>query len=150
LNIIGGLWLKNRNNYDREMCNVNGWEYIKGRHYDAIINGKNFEVKKTKSSGVIIKLQQLAEILLDSELPEIYYLIIRTDQNQENIIETYIISAIVLCNIIRMSKKLANKVLFVHHTFNCTLQITVKLKDLREYKSYQYQSLKPKLSNSAV
>ena len=135
INIVGGSWLRDRNNYDKEMCDANGWECIQNTHYDAIINGERFEVKKTKSSGVIIKLQQLADILLDKKLSDINYLIIRTDQKQQKIIKTYIISGIELCKIMNISKQLAEKVLYVHNAFECTLQTTVKLRDIEKHES---------------
>ena len=64
-----GPWLKIRENYDSEMCEVSNWLCTQNRHYDAIVNGIKIEVKKTKTSGTIIKLQQLTEIMLDTQLP---------------------------------------------------------------------------------
>ena len=87
MKIVGGKWLKDRNRYDSEMCLANGWECIQGRHYDVLINNKKVEVKKTKSSSAIIKLQQLAEIVLQPELSDIFYLFIRTDKMQNSILD---------------------------------------------------------------
>ena len=131
MKIIGGKWLKDRNNYDVEMCFVNGWECIQGRHYDALINNKKVEVKKTKSSSVIIKLQQLAEIVLQPELSDIFYLIIRTDKAQNRIIDTIQIKALDVCKHVGMTPDMAEKVIDVHQTFQCTLQCTISLKDIK-------------------
>jgi hypothetical protein len=131
IKIIGGKWLKDRNNYDVEMCFVNGWECIQGRHYDALINNKKVEVKKTKSSSVIIKLQQLAEIILEPELSDIFYLIIKTDKMQDRIIDTIQIKALDICKHVGMTREMAEKVLDIHQTFRCTLQSSISLKDIK-------------------
>ena len=94
MKIVGGKWLKDRNRYDSEMCLANGWECIQGRHYDVLINNKKVEVKKTKSSSAIIKLQQLAEIVLQPELSDIFYLFIRTDKMQNSILDAIQIKAL--------------------------------------------------------
>ena len=57
LKVKGGDWLKNRDNYDVQMCEANNWVCVQSRDYGAVINGDKVEVKKTKTSATIIKLQ---------------------------------------------------------------------------------------------
>ena len=138
--IINGKWLKDRNNYDRAMCSVNGWKCIQERHYDALINGKKVEVKKTKSNSVIIKLQQLAEIILKPELSDIFYLFIKTDKNHDVILDTVQVKGIDLCKHIGMTQKKAKQVIHLHQDFKCTIQTSISFSDVKdqcEYESYK-------------
>ena len=134
LHVKGGSWLKNRDNYDKEMCEVNDWYCAQSRHYDAVVGDLKIEVKKTKTSATIIKLQQLAEITLDAELQDIKYLIVRTTPDQSDIKHAFLIPSKDLCNIVGMTKELGEQILAVHVAFGCTLQMTLKQSDIEEYK----------------
>ena len=145
MEITGGDWLRKRDNYDREMCIANGWECKQERHYDVIIEGEKYEVKKTKTGSVIIKLQQLAEIRLNKDLSDINYLIIRTDKDQENIIEAYVISGYDLCEFQNMSEALAKNILSIHENLKCTIQNSISLKKLRQNEKCLYKYYDKKL-----
>ena len=134
INVKGGDWLKNRDNYDVEMCEVNNWYCAQSRHYDAIVDGIKIEVKKTKTSASIIKLQQLAEIVLSQELQDIKYLIVRTTPNQEDVKSAFLVPSKDLCEIIGMTKELAEQTLAVHEAFGCTIQMTLKQVDIERYR----------------
>ena len=133
LKVKGGDWLKNRDNYDVQMCEANNWVCVQSRIYDAVINGDKVEVKKTKTSATIIKLQQLAEIILDESLQDVKYLIVRTTPDQTDIDRAFLIPSKELCEIIGMTKELAEQILTIHKAFGCTLQMTLKQKSVEEY-----------------
>jgi hypothetical protein len=133
--VKGGDWLKNRDNYDVQMCKVNNWECVQSRHYDAVINGDKVEVKKTKTSATIIKLQQLAEIMLDEALQDVKYLIVRTTPSQSDIEAAFLVSSRDICEIIGMTKELAEQTSSLHEAFaGCTIQMTIKQKDVEQYR----------------
>tara|TARA_Y100001936_G_C15644112_1_gene443033 strand:+ start:112 stop:546 length:435 start_codon:yes stop_codon:yes gene_type:complete len=140
MKIIGGAWLKIRDNYDIEMCLENGWECVQGRHYDALINKKKVEVKKSKSNSVIIKCQQLAEIELKHELSDIFYLYILTDKTQDNILEAIQIKALDLCKCLKITSENAKNIINVHEEFKCTIQTTISISKIKKqcnFESYQ-------------
>ena len=134
LNVKAGSWLKNRDNYDIEMCKANGWYCAQSRRYDAVAGGIKIEVKKTKTSATIIKLQQLAEIVLNEELQDIQYLIVRTTPDQSDIKCAFLVPAKDLCNIVGITKELAQQILAVHEAFGCTIQMTIKQADVERYR----------------
>ena len=132
--IKGGDWLRNRDNYDMQMCEVNNWDCVQARHYDAVINGVKIEVKKTKTSATIIKLQQLAEIMLDEALQDVKYLIVRTTPSQNDIEAAFLVPSKDLCEIIGMTTELAEQTLSIHEAFGCTVQMTLRQKDVEQYR----------------
>ena len=134
LEIIGGDWLRVRDNYDEEMCRVNGWTCVQERHYDAVADGLKVEVKKTKTSATIIKLQQLAEITLDETLQDVNYLVVRTDTSQERVQCAFLVPSMDLAEIVGMTHILANQVLGVHQAFGCTIQMSIKQSDINRYR----------------
>ena len=134
LEIVGGNWLKSRDNYDAQMCEVNNWHCAQSRHYDAVVDGVKIEVKKTKTAGTIIKLQQLAEIALNEALQDIKYLIVRTNPSQDAIKSAFLIPSKDLCDVTGMTTKLAGQVLSVHEAFGCTIQMTIKQSDIEMYR----------------
>tara|TARA_B100001750_G_C15097363_1_gene393661 strand:+ start:113 stop:547 length:435 start_codon:yes stop_codon:yes gene_type:complete len=137
MKIVGGKWLKDRNRYDSEMCLANGWECIQGRHYDVLINNKKVEVKKTKSSSAIIKLQQLAEIVLQPELSDIFYLFIRTDKMQNSILDAIQIKALDLSKHVGMTPDMAEKIIYLHQSFKCTIQTSVVINDIKSHCNFE-------------
>ena len=134
LKVRGGDWLRNRDDYDVQMCEVNNWDCVQSRHYDAVINGVKIEVKKTKTSATIIKLQQLAEIMLDEALQDVKYLIVRTTPTQNDIEAAFLVPSKDLCEIIGMTNELAEQTLSIHEAFGCTVQMTLKQKDVEQYR----------------
>ena len=137
MKIVGGKWLKDRNRYDSEMCLANGWECIQGRHYDVLINNKKVEVKKTKSSSAIIKLQQLGEIVLQPELSDIFYLFIRTDKMQNSILDAIQIKALDLSKHVGMTPDMAEKIIYLHQSFKCTIQTSVVINDIKSHCNFE-------------
>ena len=133
LKIKGGAWLKNRDNYDVQICEENNWECVQSRHYDAVVNGVKIEVKKTKTSATIIKLQQLSEIMINESLQNVKYRIVRTTPDQNDIEAAFLVPSKDLCEIIGMTKELAEQTLSIHESFRCTVQMTLKQKEVEQY-----------------
>ncbi|MDP6586028.1 MAG: hypothetical protein QF535_15365, partial [Anaerolineales bacterium] len=87
-----------------------------------------------KTSATIIKLQQLAEIVLSQELQDIKYLIVRTTPNQEDVKSAFLVPSKDLCEIIGMTRELAEQTLAVHEAFGSTVQMTLKQVNIERYR----------------
>lgn len=64
-----------RSNYETEFCNEKGWTFVDEIHYDAVDeNNQRIEIKKFRGAGPVIKLYNLADVILNN-MNVVYYLV---------------------------------------------------------------------------
>jgi len=139
---LKGSWVKNRDNYDKNVGEILGWECYQKSRYDSMTpEGEKVEVKKCKSNTPIFKYKQLAESLLDKGKSNITIMVLKTNNEQTKVIEVRLYDEYRLAKFLVKDKNNAKDIIRLLDKLGGVLQCSKSFKMLSSVELWRYNGI---------
>ena len=103
-----GDWVVPKNAYEKQFCDLLGWECVNNRYYDAITpSGKYIEIKKGQGS-MWYDMVRYAEIFLGIGEQNTVTVFLRWSKKKKRVTEIYIIDTVAILNFLKMDSAKAH------------------------------------------
>ncbi len=136
---FNGYWVKNRDNYDKELGDILGWVSQQESRYDLITpEGYKVEVKKCKSDNPIFKYKQLAESLLEKGKYNIKIMILKTNKEQTKVIEVRLYDEYQLARLILKDENTARDIIRLSEKLGGVYQCSNSFKMILSAELWRY------------